>query len=204
MLSPVEHRFSLYASLLVTCPDCSHPCSFFAEAQRITADDYVPSIEDIGRVPENPVKGVTEAHFKIHGLSIRVLQVYSQQSYRRKWIEPFLDASVIFFTSLSDYNEPGISRMSLQVCVSSCVSSIPLKECVTSGQTRLGESFALFETVVNSPWFTKTTIALFLTGKDEFRAKLHDVRLQKFHTSLPAYIAIHYNAFSFSFFIRCL
>src|SRR5260221_8904703 len=114
--------FSLYASLVVTCPDSSHPYSFFAEAQRITADDYVPSIEDIGRVPENPVKGVMEAHFKIHGLSIRVLQIYSQQSYRRKWIEPFLDAmNVIFFTSLSDYNEPGISRMSLQVCVSSCV-----------------------------------------------------------------------------------
>ena len=137
MLSPVKHRFSLYTSLVVTCPDCSHPYSFFAEAQRITADDYVPSIEDIGRVPENPVKGVMEAHFKIHGLSIRVLQIYSQQSYRRKWIEPFLDAmNVIFFTSLSDYNEPGISRMSLQVCVPSCVPSIPLKECVTSGRRR--------------------------------------------------------------------
>lgn len=74
MLSLVEHRYSLYASLT-----SSHlPCSFFAEAQRITTEYYVPSIEDIGRVPENPEKGVMEAHFKIYGLSMRVLQLYSQ------------------------------------------------------------------------------------------------------------------------------
>ena len=123
--------------LLAAYPDCSHACSFFAEAQRITAEDYVPSLEDIGRVPENFEKGVMETHFKLYGLSIRVLQVYGQQSYRRKWTDLFGGAmSVIFFTSLSDYDEPGISRMSEQVCVSSCVSSTPPEKCVTLGRRR--------------------------------------------------------------------
>lgn len=133
---------------------------FFAEAQRITAEDYVPSLEDIGCVPENHEKGVMESHFKLYGLSVRVLQVHGQQSYRRKWTDPFWGAmSIMFFISLSDYDEPGISHM--------------------SQQTRLGESFALFEAVVNSPWFSQTTIILVLTGKNEFRAKLHDVPLNE-------------------------
>lgn len=109
--------------LVATYSDSSHACSFFAEAQRITAEDYVPSLEDIGRVPENPEKGVTETHSRLYGFSIRVLEVYGQQSYCRKWIDPFGGAmSVIFFTSLSDYDEPGISDMSEQVCVFSRVS----------------------------------------------------------------------------------
>jgi hypothetical protein len=86
------------------------------------------------------------------------------------------------------------------MCIPLCLLYPSEKMRDLGSQTRLGESFALFETVVNSPWFTKPTITLFLTGKDESRAKLHDVRLQEFHTSLPANIAIHYNAFSFIFF----
>jgi guanine nucleotide-binding protein G(i) subunit alpha len=80
-------------------------CSFFAEAQRITAEDYVPSIEDIGRSTSE--HGVMETHFDIDQLSLRVLQVYGQQCWRRKWMCLFEGVtSVMFCASLLDYDEP--------------------------------------------------------------------------------------------------
>lgn len=87
--------------------------SFFAEAQRISAEDYVPSIEDIGHASE---KGVMETHFNVDQLSIRISQVYGQQGCFRKWIHLFEGfTSVMFCASLSDYDEPGVSRRSRRV-----------------------------------------------------------------------------------------
>lgn len=83
---------------------------FFAEAQRIAAEDYVPSIEDIGHASE---KGVMETHVNVDQLSIRISQVYGQQGCFRKWIHLFEGVtSVMFCASLSDYDEPGVSRRS--------------------------------------------------------------------------------------------
>jgi len=39
----------------------------------------------------------------------------------------------------------------------------------------LVDSLIFFEAVINSPWFKQTSIILFLTGMDDFRAKLHEV-----------------------------
>jgi hypothetical protein len=87
-------------------------CSFFAEAQRIAAEDYVPSIEDIGHASE---MGVMETHFNLDQYSIRISQLYF-----RKWIPLFEGVtSVMFCASLSDYDEPGVSRRSRRVCLSS-------------------------------------------------------------------------------------
>src|SRR5579863_2751045 len=103
---------------LVTCADRPHiTCSFFAEAQRITAEDYVPSMEDIEHASE-PAKGVMETHFNHGELSLRVLQVYDQQNWFRKWMPVFKDVtSVMFCVSLADYDEPGISDVGQEVCV---------------------------------------------------------------------------------------
>ncbi len=91
-------------------------CSFFAEAQRIAAEDYVPSMEDIGHASE---MGVMETHFNLDQYSIRISQLYGQRGYFRKWIPLFEGVtSVMFCASLSDYDEPGVSRRSRRVCVS--------------------------------------------------------------------------------------
>jgi len=90
------------------------PCSYFAEAQRITAEDYVPSTEDIGHTSE---KGVTATHFDVGQLSIRMLQVYGQQGHFKKWIHLFEGVTCLMFcASLSDYDEPGTYRANQQVC----------------------------------------------------------------------------------------
>lgn len=107
-------------------------CSFFAEAQRIATEDYVPSIEDIGHASE---KGIMETHFNVEQLSIRITQVYGQPGHFRKWIPLFEDVtSVLFCASLSDYDEPGVSRRSRRVRVSPflCCPTI----CVTTGCRR--------------------------------------------------------------------
>jgi hypothetical protein len=46
--------------------------SFFVEAQKIAAEDYIPSIDV-------PPKGVVETRFNVDQLSIRISQVYGQQ-----------------------------------------------------------------------------------------------------------------------------
>jgi hypothetical protein len=65
-----------------------------------------------------------ETHLNCDGyrgpLSVRVLQVYGQQNWFKKWMPLFGDVtSVMFCVSLADYDEPGISRVRQQVCASS-------------------------------------------------------------------------------------
>ena len=50
------------------------------------------------------------------------------------------------------------------------------------------ESLTHFETVVNLPWLTgkRINILLFLTGMEEFSAKLHEVSHQKCHSPEPS------------------
>ena len=91
--------------------------SFFAEAQRIAAEEYVPSSEDILHVAE---KGIMETDFKMHQQSIRVIQVYGQESEPRKWIHLFEGVtSIIFYVPLSDYNKRAAGR-GVEVCLFLC------------------------------------------------------------------------------------
>jgi len=131
---------------------------FVSEAPRIVTEEYTPSIEDISHASE---KGITETHFNVDQLSIRIFQAYGQQGIFSKWIHLFDEVtSVMFCASLSDYDEPGGSSR--------------------SRRTRLIESLILFEAVVNSQWFFRTSIILFWTGFNEFRAKLHEVPLVEY------------------------
>jgi hypothetical protein len=105
----------------VSCAEYLHACSFFAEAQRIAAEGYVPSIEDIGHASK---KGVIETRCNVGMLSLRVLHVcYSANcqeitNWYRKWLHLFDGVtSILFCVSLSDYDEPasGISSPRHQV-----------------------------------------------------------------------------------------
>ena len=83
--------------------------SFFTEALRIAAEEYVPSTEDIRHTAE-PERGIMETYFNTDRSSIqplsltRVLQVYGYKT--RKWIHLFEGVtSIIFYVSLSDYDK---------------------------------------------------------------------------------------------------
>ena len=93
---------------------CYIYCSFFAEAQRVVAEEYVPSTEDILHATE---RGIMETYFTMDQVSMRVLQVYGQEGEPRKWIHLFEGAtSIIFYASLSDYNK-WVVDLKVQVCL---------------------------------------------------------------------------------------
>ena len=58
-----------------------------------------------------------------------------------------------------------------------CINSQVL---IPSRQNRMLESLVLFESVINSRWFVRTSIILFLNKFDLFEAKLKKVPLQKY------------------------
>lgn len=77
-----------------------------------------------------------------------------------RWIHCFeAVTSIIFCVALSEYDQ------------------VLLEE---SGQNRMAESLVLFESVVNSRWFLRTSIILFLNKIDLFKVKLPKVALEKY------------------------
>lgn len=67
--------------------------------------------------------------------------------------------SIIFCVALSEYDQ------------------VLLEE---SGQNRMQESLVLFESVINSRWFLRTSVILFLNKIDVFKMKLAKTPLEKY------------------------
>ena len=75
-----------------------------------------------------------------------------QRSERRKWIHCFDSVTVVIFcASLSEYDQM-------------------LREDASTN--RMQESLLLFDEIVNSPWFRKTPVVLFLNKIDLFTDKI--------------------------------
>ncbi|KAJ5664224.1 hypothetical protein N7507_004955 [Penicillium longicatenatum] len=124
---------------------------FFDEAKRITSPDYIPNVSDVLRA-RTKTTGIYETRFTMGQLSIHMFDVGGQRSERKKWIHCFENVtSIIFCVALSEYDQ------------------MLLEE---SNQNRMMESLVLFDSVVNSRWFMRTSIILFLNKVDLFRQKL--------------------------------
>ncbi|KAJ3481475.1 hypothetical protein NLG97_g7811 [Lecanicillium saksenae] len=124
---------------------------FFQEAMRIVAPDYLPKEMDVLRA-RTKTTGIYETRFQMGALSIHMFDVGGQRSERKKWIHCFENVtSIIFCVALSEYDQ------------------VLLEE---SSQNRMMESLLLFDSVVNSRWFMRTSIILFLNKVDIFKQKL--------------------------------
>ncbi|EPQ55446.1 guanine nucleotide-binding protein alpha-3 subunit [Gloeophyllum trabeum ATCC 11539] len=153
---PIIPRLMDYSSNFYLMDNASY---FFQEAPRIGASHYVPTEADVLRVRAKST-GVTETRFSIGQLSIHMFDVGGQRSERRKWIHCFESVtSIIFCTALSEYDQ------------------VLLEE---NKQNRMEESLVLFESVINSRWFLRTSIILFLNKIDVFKAKIPKVPLAKY------------------------
>jgi guanine nucleotide-binding protein G(o) subunit alpha len=124
---------------------------FLDSLDRIGAADYLPSVQDVLRAQVRTT-GILEVNFHFKHLNFRLFDVGGQRSERRKWIHCFEDVTaIIFCAALSEYDQM-------------------LYEDATTN--RMHESLALFDSMINNPWFTHTSIILFLNKKDLFEEKI--------------------------------
>ncbi|KAF5322853.1 hypothetical protein D9619_002293 [Psilocybe cf. subviscida] len=132
---------------------------FFGEVLRIGTAGYLPNETDVLRARAKTV-GIKETRFNMGQLSIHMFDVGGQRSERKKWIHCFESVtSIIFCTALSEYDQ------------------VLLEE---KNQNRMNESLLLFESVINSRWFLRTSIILFMNKTDVFKVKLNKVPLERY------------------------
>lgn len=132
---------------------------FFDNVLRIGEPDYLPTEQDI-LCSRCKTTGINETHFTYEELNIHLFDVGGQRSERRKWISCFeAVTSIIFCVALSEYDQTLIED---------------------NTQNRMVESLMLFDSVVNSRWFIRTSIILFLNKYDLFVIKLKKIPLEKF------------------------
>ncbi|VEU20415.1 DEKNAAC101300 [Brettanomyces naardenensis] len=137
---------------------------FFENLDRITAEDYVPDVTDVIRTRKQ-TSGIYDTRFQLEDINVHLYDVGGQRSERKKWIHCFDNVTVIMFcVALSEYDQV-------------------LLESPT--QNRLVESLNLFESVVNSMWFRRTSVILCLNKIDVFIDKLSRSPLEKY---FPDYV----------------
>ncbi|KAG8959466.1 Guanine nucleotide-binding protein alpha-2 subunit [Tulasnella sp. 408] len=138
-------------------PDCA--IYFLSQAQRIAQRDYVPSEMDVLKATARTA-GMMETRFVLGSFSIRIFDVSNLRSERRKWIHCFeCVESIMFCVALSDYDQVVMEGKS---------------------QNKMAESLLLFESIVNSRYFSRTFVALLLNKIDVFKAKLARVPLERY------------------------
>lgn len=138
-----EHRSQFY--IMDSAP------YFFNNVERIGSPDYTPNVADILRA-RIKTTGIYETRFEMGKLNIHMFDVGGQRSERRKWINCFDNVTLIIFcVALSEYDQ------------------VLLEE---STQNRMAESLVLFDSIINSRWFARTSVVLFLNKIDVFTEKL--------------------------------
>eukprot|EP01128_Nolandella_sp_AFSM9_P004161 TRINITY_DN181_c4_g1_i1.p1 TRINITY_DN181_c4_g1~~TRINITY_DN181_c4_g1_i1.p1 ORF type:complete len:360 (+),score=101.94 TRINITY_DN181_c4_g1_i1:28-1080(+) len=130
---------------------------YFNKLSTISADTYIPEEADILR-SRVKTTGIMEIKFQIDGHDFILVDVGGQRSERRKWLHCFQDVTAIIFTiSMSEYDQY-------------------LSEDDTV--RRSDESLTLWEEIVNSRWFGKLPVILFLNKFDLFKEKMKTTDLK--------------------------
>mmetsp|Transcript_4882 Transcript_4882/g.7874 ORF Transcript_4882/g.7874 Transcript_4882/m.7874 type:complete len:352 (-) Transcript_4882:93-1148(-) len=129
---------------------------YFDAVERIAADDYVPTEQDVLR-SRAKTTGIIETEFEVGDVKFRMCDVGGQRSERKKWMHCFQDVTAcIFCVALSEYN-------------------LTLYEDGTTN--RMLESLKLFKEICNSKWFVDTAMIIFLNKMDLFAEKIKTVDL---------------------------
>jgi len=126
---------------------------FFQSVDRICKSDYRPTEHDI-LLMRIPTPGMSKTDFTINGYHFRIFDVGGQRSERSKWIHCFdMVTAVLYVTSLSCYDQT-------------------LYE--THDVNAMHESLQLFDEIINSRWFRKASMILFLNKIDVFKIKIQE------------------------------
>jgi len=120
--------------------------------KRIASDDYIPTEVDVLRA-ETKTSGIYETRFTTGQLKIRLFDVSGQQSEWKKYAHQFEDViSIIYVVNLAEYDQGGPEDPS---------------------QNRMIQSLVCFDSIVNSRWFMRASVILFLNNISVFGEKLH-------------------------------
>jgi len=129
---------------------------FFANIDRISATNYLPTEQDILRA-RIKTTGVHETNFEYEKTHFKLVDVGGQRNERRKWIHCFSDVTaVLFVCSLSEYDQ---------------------KLSEDESVNRMHESLKLFEEICNNQFFFSTPMILFLNKRDIFAEKIKKIPL---------------------------
>jgi len=141
----------------IQLPDSAH--YFFSSIERLLKSDYSPTDDDILR-SRVATTGVIQTKFFYRNTNFMMFDVGGQKCERKKWIHCFDNVTaIVFVASLSEYDHS-------------------MRE--DKKRNRLEDSLALFEAIVNLPWFKDTSIILFFNKEDVFRDKIRTVDLGMF------------------------
>lgn len=132
---------------------------FMDQLDEVAKPEYIPSAQDVLR-SRVPTTGVVENAFEIDGNMFKMYDMGGQRSERKKWIHCFENVTAVLF-----------------VCAISAYDQMLYEDQHTN---RMVESLELFEDIVNSKWFEKTSVILFLNKKDLFEEKILQTPLEKF------------------------
>lgn len=124
---------------------------FFNDLKRIAVPNYRPTAEDI-LLARIPTTGIRNKKFEVKGNVFNIFDVGGQRSERNKWIHCFESVHAILFTaSLSCYDQMLFEENELNA---------------------MHEALELFTVVVNSRYFKKTSVIIFLNKSDLFAEKI--------------------------------
>jgi GTPase SAR1 family protein len=127
---------------------------FLEKVREIAQADYLPTQEDILRMRVRTT-GIVEMNYEMKGGCLKIMDVGGQRNERKKWLHCFERVTaVLFIAAISEYDEFLYED-----------ETVP----------RFEETFNLFNGVVNSPWFAKTSFILFLNKSDILEQKLKAV-----------------------------
>jgi guanine nucleotide-binding protein subunit alpha len=146
-------------SLLEKCVTSDSAPYFLRNLDRIAEKDYCPTEQDVLHLRVK-TSGVYAINFAMGPLNIRMIDVGGQRSQRGKWLPCFEEVTTLIF------------------CVAISCYDQNLEEDPRQNQMR--ESLLLFESLVTSAWFVRSSIVLFLNKVDIFKVKL-------LHTPLKDY-----------------
>lgn len=102
--------------------------------------------------------GISKKHIRFNGIEATVIDVGRQRSERKKWIHCFEELNAVVFV----------------VDIAAWDQTLFENEAVN----RTEEDLTLFESIVNSPWHTKSHFILLFTKMDKLEAKVKKVPLK--------------------------
>uniref|UniRef100_A0A0N5B398 Guanine nucleotide binding protein, alpha subunit n=1 Tax=Strongyloides papillosus TaxID=174720 RepID=A0A0N5B398_STREA len=124
---------------------------FLQSIDRIFANDYVPTTDDILHC-RHPTTEINELIFRYKKANFRMVDVGGQRSERRKWIHCFDNVNIVLFVvALNEFNQ---------------------KDPEDDKYNRLSQNRNIFKTVVQSNFFRKATTVLFFNKYDIFQEQI--------------------------------